>query len=115
MLEQQLEAIRRIKKTHENLVVTIGITIGVVLGIYFFTFAALIDSARLYVIQFMMVTTVLLVLALIYVKRIALLFTRCLLGRKAEYKALLAVLVVADLVKDEQQLAQQLETQLAQR
>ncbi len=108
MSEQQLEAIRRIKKSHENLVVTLGITIGVVLGIYFFTFAALIDSARPYVIQFMMVTTVLLVVALFYVKQIAFFFTRRLLGRKAECKALLALLVVADLAKDEQQLEQQL-------
>lgn len=108
MSEQQLAAIRRIKKTHENLVVTIGITIGVILGLYFFSFAALIDSARPYVIEFMMVSTVLLVVALIYVKRIALLFTRLLLGRKAECRPLLAQLVVSDLAKDEALLAQQL-------
>lgn len=108
MSEQKLEAIRRIKKTHENLVVTLGITIGIILGVYFFSFAMLIDSAPPIAIQFLMVTTVLLVLALIYVKRIALFFTRLLLGRKAECKPLLAVLVVADLAKNETVLSQQL-------
>lgn len=113
MSEQQLQAIRRIKKTHENMVVTLGVTIGIILGLYFFSFAALIDSARPYVIQFMLATTLLLVLALIYVKRIALFFTRLLLGRKAECKALLALLVVTDLAKDEALLAQQLGPKLA--
>jgi hypothetical protein len=108
MSEQKLEAIRKIKKTHENLVVAIGITIGLILGVYFFSFASLIDSARPFAIQFLMVTTVLLVVALIYVKRIALFFTRLLLGRKAECKAVLSVLAVADLAKDEETLLQQL-------
>lgn len=108
MSEQKLDAIRRIKKTHENFVVALGITIGLILGVYFFSFAALIDSAPPIAIQFLMVTTVLLVLALIYVKRIALFFTRLKLGRKSEYKPLLAALVVADLAKDEEALLRQL-------
>lgn len=108
MSEQQLETIRRIKKTHENLVVTLGITIGIILGVYFFSFATLIDSAPPIAMQFLMVTTVLLVLALVYVKRIALFFTRLLLGRKADCKRVLALLAVADLAKDEEVLLQQL-------
>jgi hypothetical protein len=108
MSELQLEAIRKIKKTHENLVVAIGITIGLILGVYFFSFASLIDSARPFAIQFLMVTTVLLVVALIYVKRIAFFFTRLLLGRKEHCKTVLKVITVADLTKDEEALLKQL-------
>ena len=111
--EIQLETIRKIKKTHENLVVTLGITIGIILGIYFFIFSHLIDSGPPIAIQFLMATTVLLVLALIYVKRLALLFTRVLLGRNEDCKALLKVLVVADLAHDETVLMQQLEQRRA--
>lgn len=107
MSELQLEAIRKIKKTHENLVVTLGITIGLILGVYFFSFASLIDSAPPFAIRFLMVTTVLLVLALIYVKRIAFFFTRLLLGRKEHCKAILKVITVADLTLDEQELFKQ--------
>lgn len=113
MSEQQLQAIQRIKKTHENLVVTIGITIGIILGIYFFSFAALIDSAPPFAIQFQMVTSVLLVLALIYVKRIALLFTRLLLGRDDHCRTILRVITVADLARDDQTLQQQIGQRLS--
>lgn len=111
MSEQQLQAIRKIKKTHENLVVTFGIAIGLILCIYFFSFAALIDSAPPIAIQFLMVTTVLLVLALIYVKRIAFFFTRLLLGRKDHCKAILRVIKVADLARDEEVLMERLRSQ----
>lgn len=101
--QDKIAAIRRIKKTHENFVVFGGISIGVILGIYFFTFSGFIDKAPS-LAYFQAVTAILWVLALIYIRRVAFFLTRLLLGRNPQCKTLMSGFDVADLGEDEQAL-----------
>ena len=57
--QETLSAIRHIKKTHENIVVGIGILIGMVLLAYFFTFAMFVDRASTALSWFQIITTIL--------------------------------------------------------
>ena len=57
--QETLRAIRHIKKTHENIVVGIGILIGMVLLAYFFTFAMFVDRASTALSWFQIITTIL--------------------------------------------------------
>lgn len=101
--QDKIEAIRRIKKTHENFVVGGGIAIGVILSVYFFTLSESIDKAPAFA-YFQVITAVALVFALVYIRGVAFFFTKLLLGRKPVYHALVVAIDVADLAKDEQAL-----------
>ena len=99
--QDKIAAIRRIKKTHENFVVFGGILIGVILSVYFFTLSESVDKAPS-VAYFQVISAILLVLALIYIRRVAFFLTRLLLGRKPVCKTLIGGIDVADLGEDEQ-------------
>ena len=107
MSEQEtLNALRRIKKTHENLVVTIGVLIGMTLLIYFFTFAMFVDKASTVLVWFETITAILMALMLVFLKKVGFFLTKLLLGRRPDCRAVLATLVAADLVLDEQALVE---------
>jgi hypothetical protein len=101
-------AITQIKKTHENFMVSIGILIGTLLVVYFFTYGALVDSVTSSLIWFEVVTSVLMVLALVFLKRVCFFLTRLKLGRHPEYRTVLANIQVTDLALDEQAIVEKL-------
>jgi hypothetical protein len=110
MSEQEtLNAIRRIKKTHENLVVTVGVLIGMTLLVYFFTFAMFVDKASTALIWFEMITTILMALVLVFLKKAGFFLTKVLLGRRSDCRTVLGMLVAADLALDEQALVEKIE------
>ena len=103
MSEQEtLDAIRRIKKTHENLVVFIGVLIGMTLLIYFFTFAMFVDKASTVLVWFETITTILMALMLVFLKKVGFFLTRLLLGRRPDCRAVFTSIVAADLALDDQ-------------
>ncbi len=102
--EQTLSAIRKIKKTHENLVVYGGIAVAFILLVYFFTFPQLIDRGATAVLWFQGITTVMAGFVFVYLKRIAYAITKLLLGRDPVTKQLLANLTPTDLLKEDEQL-----------
>ena len=106
--QETLYAIRRIKKTHENLVVVIGVLIGMLLLIYFFTFAMFVDKASTGWVWFQIITTILMALMLVFLKKVGFFLTRQLLGRKPDCRSIFAVLRTADLALDEQVIAEKL-------
>ncbi|MEE8378932.1 MAG: hypothetical protein V3R49_00965 [Gammaproteobacteria bacterium] len=110
MSEQEaLNAIRRIKNTHENLVVTIGVLIGMTLLVYFFTFAMFVDKASTGLIWFEIITAILMALVLVFLKKVGLFLTKILLGRRSDCRTVLGMLVAADLALDEQVLVEKIE------
>ena len=101
-------AIAQIKKTHENFMVSIGILIGTLLVVYFFTYGALVDSVTSSLIWFEVITSVLMVLALVFLKRVCFFLTKLKLGRHPEYRAMLEKIQVVDLALDEQAIVEKL-------
>lgn len=107
--QDTLNAIVQIKKTHENFMVSIGILIGVILVVYFFTYGALVDSVTSSLIWFEVITSVMMVVVLVFLRRVCFFLTRLKLGRRVEYAQLLHRMDVADLARDAQAIAARLD------
>lgn len=107
-MNEAVNVARALKKTHENITVGIGITIGFILIAYFFSFAALIDHMKPGFVTFQVITTVLFVLCLVYLKRVAFFFTKLKFGKKQPYFSVLTRLTSQDFEQDEDTLAAKL-------
>ncbi len=105
--QDQLAALQKIKKLHENLVVFGGIFVGFILLVYFFTFPQLIDRSLTGVLWFQGITTILAGFYFVYLKRISYSLTKMFLGRDPVRKQLLAALTPADLLKADDLLLEQ--------
>lgn len=107
--QEIIDAIQRIKQSQENFVVFIGITIGVILVLYFFSFAALVDSPSHGLVWFQALSTIAMVLALVFLKRIGFFFARLRLGRQPQCKQIFDNIRAPDLSLDEATLAMQIQ------
>lgn len=102
-----IDIIRTVKKAHENIMVTIGVLIGILLIIYFFTFAQFFDRGYMAVVYFQAITSVLFVVVLFLLKRVAFTVVRMIYGRRGAYQAFLSAIDASDLDKDEKTLEQE--------
>jgi Kef-type K+ transport system membrane component KefB len=107
--QEIIDAIQRIKKSQENFMVGIGILTGMVLIVYFFTFAMLVDTTTGAPVWFQAITTVAMVLVLIFLKRVGFFFARLWLGRRPGCKTVFGAIQASDLSLDEQTLASQIQ------
>jgi len=94
--QDEYSPIQRIKKSQENTVVALGVAISFVLLLYFFSFAAMVDAGSV-VAWFQAITTALMAVMLVFLKRIAFWLTRLRLGRRAEFRDVFASLTPSDL------------------
>lgn len=93
------KTIDKIKRLHSRISVIAGVGMGIILSIYFFTFGMLIDSGRSALLWAEIVTTVLFVFGLIYLKKLSFAVTRVLLSTNADCRAAFKGLKVAELEK----------------
>lgn len=103
--------ITQIKKTHENFMVGVGILAGTILIIYFFTYGALVDSKTSSLIWFEVITSVMMLFVLIFLRRVCFFLTRLKLGRREGYAVVFGKLVAADLSLDEDVLLRKLDVE----
>ena len=89
--------LKKIKKIHERIAIAAGVIMGLMLSSYFFTFGMMIDRNATGVIWFQVITTVLFIFGLIYLKRLAFFLTKLVLGFKGEYRQALQGMKVKDL------------------
>ncbi len=105
MSEQELGvALSEIKTLMERYVVRIGVTIGIILLVYFFTFAMLIDKAPLIYIMIEVVTSIVFVFILFKLKKIAFYLVQSKLSGKSPYTDIFSRLTAADFEKSESDL-----------
>lgn len=97
-------AITQIKKTHENFMVSLGVLIGTILVIYFFTYGALVDSKTSSLIWFEVVTSVMMLFVLLFLRRVCFFLTRLKLGRREGYAVVFGKIAAADLSLDDEAL-----------
>jgi cobalamin biosynthesis protein CobD/CbiB len=90
---------QKIKKMHSRIVTVAGTFMGVVLSIYFFTYSTLLDQGNNFLLWFEIITAVLFIFGLIYLKRLALFITRILLSTDSDCRRMLKGITVADLEK----------------
>ncbi|MBL1277488.1 MAG: hypothetical protein COB30_015510 [Ectothiorhodospiraceae bacterium] len=91
------DAITQIKKTHENFMVSVGVLTGTILIIYFFTYGALVDSVSSSLIWFEVITSVIMLFVLIFLRRICFALTKLKLEKRDGYAAILGKIEVVDL------------------
>lgn len=94
------ETFSKIKRAHGRITVIAGVTMGITLCIYFFTFSMLIDRGATLALWFELITSVLFLFGLIFLKRVALFITRVMLSLNADCRYMLKGLKVADLEKN---------------
>jgi len=107
--QDTLNAIQQIKKTLENFMVSIGILSGIILLVYFFTYGALVDSVGSSLIWFEVVTSIMVLFVLLFLRRACFFLTRLKLGRRADCSAVLEKLTFVDLSLDENALLARLD------
>ncbi len=95
--ENDNKTLQKIKKTHERIAIIAGIVMGVMLSSYFFTFGMLIDRDATGALWFQVITSVLFVFGLIFLKPLAFFLTKILLGMNAECRQKLKGMKVTDL------------------
>ncbi|WP_018294989.1 hypothetical protein [Mariprofundus ferrooxydans] len=81
-----------IRKTQENIAVVIGVIFTLIMCIYFFTYAMMVDRGYSGALWLMGISSILMLLALIYLKKVSFFFTRLWLGRKAPYRDVIATM-----------------------
>ncbi len=101
--QDTLSAITQIKKTLENFMISIGILSGVILLIYFFTYGALVDAVGSSLIWFEVITSVMVLFVLLFLKRVCFFLTRLKLGR-GKTSVVLKKIQLSDLALSEEDL-----------
>ncbi len=94
-----LSELQHVFKTFNRITTTIGVTIGVILLLYFFSFATLIDKAPAILFEIQATTAIFFIIALVYVKRISFFLTKLLLAKRESYAALIELISIDDLEK----------------
>ncbi|MDX8401664.1 MAG: hypothetical protein R8K47_03430 [Mariprofundaceae bacterium] len=83
------EARARLRRWQENIAVGIGAAIGILLSVYFFTYAMLIDKGLSGWLWFELVSALIFVLILFRLRQVSRLIVRLTLGRKSPFRELM--------------------------
>lgn len=97
--ENDKKILQKIKGTYGRIVVIVGTLLGFVLCTYFFTLGILIDGGHTFLLWCEIITTVLFIIGLFYLKPMALFITRILLSGNADSRRVLKGMTVADVEK----------------
>ncbi len=81
--------------------VSIGILSGMILLVYFFTYGALVDAVGSSLIWFEVITSIMVLFVLLFLRRVCFFLTRLKLGRQADCSAILKKLKLVDLTLDD--------------
>ncbi len=101
MSEQvNLEAITSLKEKYENIMVTMGISLGMGLMLSFFMYAQFIDRMPPIFIQVWLLVVGLMIAALCYIKRLSFKWLMKRHGKRAEFQPLLARIGATDIEKE---------------
>lgn len=103
-----IDALRRLKAAQDRYVLVIGLSFGILLVVYFFTFAQLIDRGYSGLVWFQAISALLMMLALFVLKRLAFGLVRLFYGRRTPYRGILARIGPFDLDQDAEALAERL-------
>jgi len=97
--ENDSQTLQKIKKIHERIVITVGVTMGIALSSYFFTFGMLIDRDATFMLWFQVITSVLFIFGLVYIKPLALMIAKVLLASNSDCRQMLKDMTASDLEK----------------
>ncbi len=96
-MSDRRQILEQLKKTQENIAVGLGVIIGLTLSVYFFTYAMLVDKGLSGALWLEGISSVAMVLMLIYLRQISYMLARLWLGRRAELREALDSIRFEDL------------------
>ena len=105
--EKALEAIEQLQNSFSNIKIFTAVPMGIIMIIYFFTFAQLVDHGLDVLLYIEIVTTIMFVLALIFLNKVAYVLLRLRYSGKQPYNRLLQQLSAEQLGQDAQKLLSQ--------
>ena len=92
-----IDTIESLQQSLSNIKVFTAIPMGVMLILYFFSFATAIDRGMYGVLTFEIVTTILFVFAIIYINRVSFFVLKMRFKNKAPYNSVLSYIDYSDL------------------
>jgi len=96
-MEEQQEILERIKNTHENIALTLGTTMAMILVVYFLSYSALANSTQTWLFWFEMLSSPVIVMGLFYVRNMAFSLLKIRFIRSPECRQVLDRLQLSDL------------------
>ena len=108
-MENEIEALTEIKRLQTKIQTSIGVTMGLILILIFFSFATLLDKMPS-LFKYEAILTVLIIIAFIFLKKISFALVRFRLSGKTELKTLLTQLKAQDLDKSPEEISNILNT-----
>ena len=109
IMENEIEALTEIKRLQTKIQTSIGVTMGLILILIFFSFATLLDKMPS-LFKYEAILTVLIIIAFIFLKKISFALVRFRLSGKTELKTLLTQLKAQDLDKSPEEISNILNT-----
>ncbi len=99
-----LEFLTKIQKTQNNICLYSAVTMGMVLIIYFFTFAMLVDKGYKLILTIQVITSIIFFISFFYLNRIAFFVTRLLFQKKTPHGEIIRYLNADDMSKQPEEL-----------
>lgn len=96
-MENKQALLEKIKGSHENITLTVGTLLAMVLVVYFLTYSGLANSTYTSLFWFEMLSSPVIVMALYYIRNIAFLLLKIRFMRSPEHRAVLDQLQLSDL------------------
>lgn len=97
MMKNQQDIVEKIKNTHENIALTVGTLLAMILVVYFLTYSALANSTYTWLFWFEMFSSPVIVMGLFYIRNIAFSLLNIRFMGSPECKQVLAQLQLTDL------------------
>ena len=95
---QNIELIERLQQSYSNIKIFTAVPMGVLMILYFFSYAMLIDRGMTGVLMFEIVTSVLFVLYFIYINQAAFVILKFIHRNKPQVREMLSLMNASDLM-----------------
>lgn len=95
---QNIELIERLQQSYSNIKIFTAVPMGVLMILYFFSYAMLIDRGMTGVLMFEIVTSILFVLYFIYINQTAFVILKFIHRKRSQLSEMLSLMNASDLM-----------------
>lgn len=103
-MDKELDIIRAIQNTQRKISLITGFTMGILLILYFFTFAMLIDKGYSFLLKFEVITAIVFVITFFLLNKLSFQLTRLVYMGHSGHRQLLSKLISSDVNKTPEEL-----------
>jgi len=104
-----ISAIEQIQKSHDNIKIFTAVPMGIIMILFFFSFATLIDHGMMAALYMEIGSTVLFILALIYLNKVSFVLVKLMYKSRKPHRSIMAKLTPININKPAERLVQELD------